>query len=159
SSACFYRGVRWHPPPKQNVPLRHLWPQKPQFWSSKSVLVHVPLQRVSPLGQGSHAWPAGQVHVPPTHVLPPKHCESQFPQWLESVLRFWQPSLHQLGALDGHRMRPILFPPISVNQRVPPRSQLMPAGWLFMVGTGNSVTLASAGLMRPIRLAENSVNQ
>src|SRR5262249_18365518 len=108
SPSNVYRGVRWHPPPKQNHPRRHTRPPSPQLWSSQSVLVHVPLQSVWPGGHGSQDWPGGQVQTPPTHVVPPKHCVVQFPQWFESLLKFWQPSLHQLGALDGQRMRPIL---------------------------------------------------
>src|SRR6266849_866746 len=47
----------------------------------------------------------------------------------------------------------------SVNHRLPSSPVVMPLGPLPAVGTGNSASIAPAGLMRPILLALYSVNQ
>ncbi len=53
---------------------------------------------------------------------------------------------------------PILFPSVSVNQRLPSGPVAMPSGWPGAVGIGNSV-ITPAVVMRPILLPSCSVNQ
>lgn len=51
-----------HAPPKQ--PSRHDLPQVPQFFASRSVLTHTPLQAVSPALQFSAQLPLTQLTDP-----------------------------------------------------------------------------------------------
>src|SRR5260370_10716645 len=55
-------------------------------------------------------------------------------------------------------MRPILFPPLSVNQTLPSGPAVIPSGELLCVGVGNVVMLP-LGVMRPISLPPSSANQ
>ena len=55
-------------------------------------------------------------------------------------------------------MRPILFVPPSVNQRLPSGPAVIAPGWLPGVGRGNSLMLPP-GVMRPILSPDTSVNQ
>src|SRR6266852_2878361 len=55
-------------------------------------------------------------------------------------------------------MRPILFVPPSVNQRLPSGPAAIAPGWLPGVGRGNSLMLPP-GVIRPIVSVPNSVNQ
>ena len=55
-------------------------------------------------------------------------------------------------------IRPILLPANSVNQRFSSGPAMIPLGWLFGVGTVNSVMMP-AGVIRPILLPEYSANQ
>src|SRR5229473_2168887 len=55
-------------------------------------------------------------------------------------------------------MRPILFVPPSVNQRLPSGPAVIAPGWLPGVGRGNWLMLPP-GVMRPIASVPTSVNQ
>src|SRR4029077_14751174 len=54
-------------------------------------------------------------------------------------------------------IRPMLLPERSVNQRFPSAPAAIRRGWLFDVGSGNSLTIPG-GVIRPILSAANSVN-
>jgi hypothetical protein len=56
-------------PPLQLVPAAHVVPHPPQFLLSALVLMQVPLQYVSPVGQRDVQTPLEQL-VPVAHVVP-----------------------------------------------------------------------------------------
>jgi hypothetical protein len=62
--------------PPEQVPLKQLWPQRPQFAVAVCRFTHVPPQSVVP---------AGHLHVPLAHVAPAPHALPQAPQFAASL--------------------------------------------------------------------------
>ncbi len=106
------------PPQATHVPLLQYdpdpqeCPHVPQLFESVCVLLHVPLQLLSPVGQQMplaqlplahsplplHGSPLGSsVHTPPTHCSVARQTVAHPPQWLRSVCRLTQAVPHSVS--------------------------------------------------------------
>ena len=84
--------------PMHICPVAHASPQSPQFAGSVSVLTHVPMQSVVPIGQ---------THPPAMQLCPAGQTFSHAPQCSESVLVFTQTTRVVISSMIVHGTSPV----------------------------------------------------